>query len=76
MPIGSGAVESPVRRVIDLRLKGASVYWTEGHAERILHLRAHAKSGRWSELEANVLRGTGWRPTSRLRRTRSAVEAA
>lgn len=68
LPIGSGAVESSVRRVINLRLKGASVYWTEEHAEGVLHLRAHAKSGRWSELEANVLRVTGWRPTSRLRR--------
>ncbi|MCP3959454.1 MAG: hypothetical protein GY719_16515 [bacterium] len=68
MAIGSGAVESAVRRVINLRLKGASIFWTEEHAEGILHLRAHAKSGRWNELEASVLRITGWRPTSRLRR--------
>lgn len=68
MPIGSGAVESSVRRVINLRLKGTSVSWTEEHAEGILHLRAHAKSNRWSELEANVLGVTGWRPTARLRR--------
>ena len=64
-PIGSGAVESSVRRVINLRLKGASISWTEAHAEGILHLRAHAKSGRWSELEETVLRNTGWRPTAR-----------
>ncbi len=50
LPVGSGAVESSVRRVINLRLKGASVCWTEDHAEGILHLRAHAKSGRWLEL--------------------------
>lgn len=68
LPIGSGAVESSVRRVINLRLKGASVCWTEEHAEGILHLRAHAKSGRWRELEETVLNTTGWRPTSRLRR--------
>ena len=35
------------------------------HAEGILHLRAHAKSGRWDELEAAVLNITGWRPTAR-----------
>lgn len=64
-PIGSGAVESSVRRVINLRMKGASICWTEQHAEGMLHLRAHAKSGRWKELEAAVLANTGWLPTSR-----------
>ena len=73
LPIGSGAVESSVRRVINLRLKGASIFWTEEHAEGILHLRAHAKSGRWSELESKVLRTTGWCPTSRLRRAHEAA---
>ena len=61
----SGAVESSVRRVINLRLKGASIAWTEEHAEGVLHLRAHAKSGRWNELEAAVLGIAGWRPTAR-----------
>ncbi|HJN72600.1 MAG TPA: hypothetical protein QGF58_01585, partial [Myxococcota bacterium] len=42
-----------------------SVTWTEAHAEGVLHLRAHAKSGRWSELENTVLSTTGWRPTAR-----------
>ena len=65
LPNGSGAVESSVRRVINLRLKGASITWTEEHAEGVLHLRAHAKSGRWHELEAAVLSTTGWRPTTR-----------
>ncbi len=36
--------------------------------EGVLHLRAHAKSGRWNELEASELTITGWRPTSRIRR--------
>lgn len=66
LPVGSGAVESAVRRVVNLRLKGASITWTEEHAEGIIHLRAHAKSGRWPELERVVLANTGWRPTSRL----------
>ena len=65
LPNGSGAVESSVRRVINLRLKGASITWTEAHAEGVLHLRAHAKSGRWAELEATVLGNAGWRPTAR-----------
>ena len=65
LPNGSGAVESSVRRVINLRLKGASITWTEEHAEGIIHLRAHAKSGRWNELEDVVLANTGWRPVTR-----------
>lgn len=65
LPNGSGAVESSVRRVINLRLKGASIAWIEEHAEGVLHLRAHAKSGRWTELEKTVLAWTGWRPTAR-----------
>jgi len=68
LPIGSGAVESSVRRVVNLRLKGSSTFWTEEHAEGVLHLRAQAKSGRWRELEETVLAVTGWRPTARLRR--------
>lgn len=65
IPIGSGAVESSVRRVINLRMKGASVTWLEEHAEGVLHLRAFAKSGRWGELEATVLKHCRWRPTAR-----------
>lgn len=65
LPIGSGAVESAVRRVVNLRMKSASVLWTEEHAEGILHLRAHSKAGRWDELEASVLGQTGWKPTAR-----------
>ena len=65
LPNGSGAVESSVRRVINLRLKGASITWTQDHAEGVLHLRAHARSGRWYELEEAVLGTTGWRPTAR-----------
>jgi hypothetical protein len=65
LAIGSGAVESAVRRVIYLRLKGASVAWLVEHAEGMLHLRAHAKSGRWTDLEDAVLENTGWRPTAR-----------
>ena len=58
-------MESSVRRVINLRLKGASITWLQAHAEGVVHLRAHAKSGRWAELEAAVLAETRWRPTTR-----------
>jgi hypothetical protein len=51
LPIGSGAVESAIRRVINLRLKGASIYWLEEMAEAMLMLRSYYKAGRWNNLK-------------------------
>jgi hypothetical protein len=51
LPIGSGAMESAIRRVVNLRLKGASIYWLEKTAEAMLMLRSYYKSGRWNLLK-------------------------
>jgi hypothetical protein len=48
-PLGSGAVESAIRRVINMRLKGNGIYWREENAEAMLVLRAAALTGRWQE---------------------------
>ena len=58
VPLGSGAIESTIRRVLNLRLKGTSLFWEEGNAEAVLQLRAAVLSGRWEE---------------RLERTREAM---
>ncbi|MCH8961848.1 MAG: undecaprenyl diphosphate synthase family protein [Bacteroidetes bacterium] len=50
LPIGSGAIESTIRRVINLRLKGNSIYWTEDNAEAVFALRAALLSGRWDDI--------------------------
>jgi hypothetical protein len=50
VPLGSGAIESTIRRVINLRLKGNSIYWTEDNAEAVFQLRAAVLSGRWEEI--------------------------
>jgi hypothetical protein len=50
LPMGSGAIESTIRRVIHLRLKGNSMYWTEENAEAVFQLRAAVVSGRWDEI--------------------------
>jgi hypothetical protein len=50
MPMGSGTMESAVRRVINLRLKGAGIFWHEDHAEQMLLLRAYYKSKHWQVL--------------------------
>lgn len=66
VPLGSGAIESTIRRVINLRLKGNSIYWTEGNAEAVFQLRAAVVSGRWEEIVEHTReamardRRTGW----------------
>jgi len=51
LPIGSGAIESTVRRVVNLRLKGPSLFWCRASAEAILLLRSYYKAGRWKMLK-------------------------
>jgi hypothetical protein len=36
LPIGSGSVESAIRRVVNLRLKGLCSFWCKENAEAIL----------------------------------------
>jgi len=54
VPIGSGAIESTIRRVVNLRLKGNGIYWTEENAEAVFPLRAAVLSGRWEETLAQT----------------------
>ena len=51
MPIGSGSVESAIRRVVNLRLKGPCIFWCKENAEAILLLRCYWKAGRWDMLK-------------------------
>ena len=48
VPLGSGAIESTVRRLINLRLKGTSTFWEEANAEAVIQLQAAVLSGRWT----------------------------
>lgn len=52
--IGSGAIESAIRRVINLRLKGPGLQWEEGNAEGMLAVRAAVLTGRWDETLRHV----------------------
>ena len=57
LPIGSGSVESAIRRVVNLRLKGPCIFWCKENAEAILLLRCYWQAGRWNQLkkQANSL---------------------
>lgn len=49
VPQGSGAIESTIRRVVNLRLKGNGITWLKENAEALLVLRAAAVTQRWQE---------------------------
>ena len=49
IPLGSGAIESTIRRVINLRLKGNTMYWLEENAEGMFAIRALILCERWED---------------------------
>jgi hypothetical protein len=57
LPVGSGQVESAVRRVVNLRFKAPGSFWKEATVNGLMHLRAFFKAGRWDELMIRVLTG-------------------
>lgn len=49
LPLGSGPMESAIRRMINLRFKGPSIMWRVENVERLLHVRALALTRRLRE---------------------------
>jgi len=60
IPIGSGVVESAVRRILNLRFKSASMCWREDRLEPLLYLRAIIKAGWWDDAIVAWLEGDHW----------------
>jgi hypothetical protein len=58
LSIGSGQVESAVRRVINLRFKAPGSFWTETTVSGLMHLRAAFKAGRWDAILLGVITDT------------------
>jgi len=54
LPLGSGAIESTIRRVINLRLKSNAMYWLEENAEAMFVLRGILLCDRWDETLTRV----------------------
>jgi hypothetical protein len=52
LPEGSGAMESGIRRVVNLRMKGNGKFWKEENAEAMLTVRSHLKTRRFDRLLA------------------------
>ena len=51
LPIGSGAMESSIHRVVNLRMKGTCIFWKEDTANEMLMLRCYYKAGRWDMMK-------------------------
>ena len=47
LPLGSGAIESLIRQVVNLRMKGNGKFWLKSNAEIMLHLRCQWMAGNW-----------------------------
>lgn len=54
VPSGSGAIESTIRRVINLRLKSNAIYWLGENAEGVFAIRALLLCDRWDETLSRV----------------------
>ncbi len=70
-PIGSGAVESGNKVVVEARLKGAGMHWAPRQVNPMLALRNIACSDRWAEAWPEIERQR--RQQARLRRERRQV---
>lgn len=55
LPIGSGSIESLIRQVVSLRLKGAGKSWLHEHAEIVLHARCQWAAGTWDTFRDAIL---------------------
>jgi len=53
LPIGSGAIESTCKTLVEERAKGAGMRWTLAGAQAVLSLRAVQRSGRWRAFWTN-----------------------
>jgi hypothetical protein len=74
LPIGSGAVESLCKSLIEAREKQAGMRWTRAGAQAVATLRALHASGAWATFWASHPLRTGLRlcPPARPRRTSGA----
>lgn len=55
LPIGSGSIESLIRQVVNLRLKGNGKFWLPQKAEIILHGRCQWAAGQWADFANSIL---------------------
>lgn len=63
VPTGSGAIESAVRRVVNMRMKSNAKFWREMNAEGMLLMRSYLKAGRFEEMiDRSLTQAATWWP--------------
>lgn len=67
-PVGSGAVESANKVIVEARLKGAGMHWSRCHVTPMVALRALDASDRWATAWPRIV--TAWRADHRHRMSR------
>jgi hypothetical protein len=68
LPLGSGAVESAVRRVVNQRMKACGTFWLEDNAQGMLLLRSYLKCGRIDDLlDWSIATAASWWPPAHQR---------
>ncbi|HEX5503159.1 MAG TPA: hypothetical protein VFW96_11090 [Thermomicrobiales bacterium] len=75
-PIGSGAVESANKLVVEARLKGAGMHWARAHVDGMVALRTVVCGDRWDEAWPQIAAEVRRREAARLQRKRQARRAA
>ena len=76
LSIGSGQVESAVRRVINLRFEAPGSFGTITTVSGLMHLRAALKAGRWDDVMIGVLTDTWQAPSFALVSTTATHQSA
>jgi hypothetical protein len=54
LPLGSGAIESLIRQVVNLRLKGNGKFWLKENAEVMLHSRCQWTADNWHNFSNSI----------------------
>ena len=77
-PMGSGAVESGNKVVVEARLKGAGMHWARAHVNPMVALRGAMCSDRWQEARSQILtyQHQQAQRTRQLRRERHLAQPA
>jgi len=75
-PIGSGAVESANKLVVEARLKGSGMHWERRNVTPMVALRALLCSGRWDQAWPLICEQLRQQVTDRRRQRRAQKRAA
>jgi hypothetical protein len=50
LPLGSGAIESAIRAIVNMQLKAPGTFWLRENAQAMLLIRSYLKADRFDDL--------------------------